>query len=375
MEAPQGMATPEGTHALAGRFQRLGFALDAFSDLQGLSVASIGMGTYLGDNDETYSRQVQETLRLGLRGGINLVDTAINYRDQLSERVVGRALKDLQDRHEFTRSEIVVCTKGGYVPLDADDPMPARQYIQREYLGKGLIAPAELVAGCHCLSPAFLEDQLRRSLKNLGLAAVDVYYLHNPEAQLAEVSRYVFAQRLRQAFEWLEKKVHEGKMLFYGVATWNGLRLKEDDKEYLSLEEMENLARETGGAGHHFRVVQAPFNLRMPEAFNLRNQRVSGKAGFTLADACRQHGISLVTSAPLLQGQLSRELPQAAREAFPGLREDAQKVLQFARSCPGSSCALAGMSRKEHVASNLALLKMEKAGAGELEEMISKLPS
>lgn len=49
----------------------------------------------------------------------------------------------------------------------------------------------------HCIHPAFLEDQLERSLTNIGVETLDLYYLHNPaESQLPTVGRDQFLDRL-----------------------------------------------------------------------------------------------------------------------------------------------------------------------------------
>ena len=39
------------------------------------------------------------------------------------------------------------------------------------------------------MTPAFLRDQLQRSLRNLGVERVEYLYLHNPEHQLSSVTR------------------------------------------------------------------------------------------------------------------------------------------------------------------------------------------
>src|ERR1051326_4768765 len=77
-----GHATPEGTKNLAGRFLDLGLSLDNYRPLKDLQVSSLGIGTYLGEDDAPAALQCADTLRLALRGGVNLVDTAINYRNQ-----------------------------------------------------------------------------------------------------------------------------------------------------------------------------------------------------------------------------------------------------------------------------------------------------
>ena len=117
------------------------------------------------------------------------------------------------------------------------------------------------------MAPAYLENQIERSRRNLDLETIDVFYVHNPESQLAEVRREVFYERLRDAFAMLEKQVAARRIAYYGVATWSGFRLAEGSRDHMSLEEVEALAREAGGEQHHFRVVQLPFSLAMPEAF------------------------------------------------------------------------------------------------------------
>ena len=61
-----------------------------------------------------------------------------------------------------------------------------RAYFHREYVETGVLDPAELAGGMHCMSPAYLENQIERSRRNLGLETVDLFYIHNPESQLAE---------------------------------------------------------------------------------------------------------------------------------------------------------------------------------------------
>jgi aryl-alcohol dehydrogenase-like predicted oxidoreductase len=53
---------------------------------------------------------------------------------------------------------------------------------------------------------------------------------------------------------------------------------------------------------------------------------------------------------------LSRGLPDEAKSAIPGFETDAQRSIQFVRSCPGITTALVGMSNALHVQENLAVL-------------------
>src|SRR5215217_88012 len=85
-----GAATAAGTDRLAARFGDR-FASDFYRHTSsGLTVSSIGMGTYLGECDDEEDQRYVNVIEDGLSRGLNVVDTAINYRCQRSERAVGR---------------------------------------------------------------------------------------------------------------------------------------------------------------------------------------------------------------------------------------------------------------------------------------------
>src|SRR6185369_14997989 len=194
---------------------------------------------------------------------------------------------------------------------------------------------------------------------------IDVYYVHNPESQLAAVPHRVFAERLRGAFEFLEQAVANGKIKFYGVATWNGFRAEPDSQGYHSLEAMVALAREITGENHHFRFIQLPVNLAMPEALFFQNQKL-GDEYVSVVEAAKSFGITVIASGSLLQGQAARGLPEAIRDPLGSLATDAQTGIQFVRSAPGVTTALVGMSNVAHVAENLALVKAPTASQDDL---------
>ncbi|GIW42204.1 MAG: aldo/keto reductase [Candidatus Binatia bacterium] len=349
-------ATPEGTARYARRFAAR-CAEGHFRPGQGLVLSSIGLGTYLGEHDEKTDRLYAEALRLSLESGSNVVDTAVNYRFQRSERVIGEVLERMFSAGEPAREEVFVCTKGGYLSFDGAPPRDARAWFEQTFVRPGVARFEDVVAGCHCMTPRYLRHQLETSLRNLRLSTVDLYYLHNPETQLAEVGRDEFARRIRAAFEEMEDRAADGSVRWYGVATWNAFRAKPEAREYVSLAELVAIAREVAGEGHRFRFVQLPFNLAMPEAWTLRNQEVDGTR-YSPLEAASRLGLTVVTSAPLLQGRLSRGLPTALARAFSGLETDAQRALQFARSAPGVTTALVGMKRPEHVRENLATARV-----------------
>jgi aryl-alcohol dehydrogenase-like predicted oxidoreductase len=349
-------ATLEGT---ARYRQRLKERADAnhFRLEQNLWLSSIGMGTYLGDPDEATDERYTETAVRAVELGANVLDTAANYRFQRSERSIGAALERLIQTETCARDEVVICTKGGYLPFDGAPPKDVRRYVEETFVRTGIAQFSDFVGGSHCMTPRYLQSQIDQSLANLKLACVDVYYIHNPEAQLASVSRAEFEARLRAAFELLERNIEEGKIRMYGVATWNGFRVATEARGYHSLERMVNLAREVGGGEHGFRFIQLPFNFAMPEALLSANQTLEGEQ-VSLLEAARALGVTVVASASLLQGKVARGLSEEMRAPLGSLATDAQTAIQFVRSTPGITTALVGMSRREHVEENLQLARI-----------------
>ncbi|HEY2374840.1 MAG TPA: aldo/keto reductase [Gemmatimonadaceae bacterium] len=319
-------------------------------------VSSVGIGTYLGECTEADDATYTNAIATAIVSGVNLIDTAINYRCQRSERAVGVAIGRVLQQG-IAREAIVVCTKGGFLPL-ADRPPESREeyrdYLKREFFSTGVLTPDDLVAGGHSIAPAFVRYSIDRSRKNLGIQSIDLYYLHNPEQQLAAVSPASLRERLRAAFMVLEDAVTRGEIRAYGCATWQALRVAPGSKSHLSLQDLQMIAREVAGEGNHFRAVQLPVNLAMPEAFREATQEIGNKRTLVPAlEAARELGLTAVASASLMQAQLTKDLPPSIRELFPGQKTDAQRAIAFVRSLPGVTTALVGTRSLQHLAENL----------------------
>ena len=321
-------ATAEATEGYADRwpeFRDAGFYRTVFD----LRASSLGIGTYLGDPDEAADRAYTGALIAAGEGGINFFDTALNYRQQHSERCVGAALKQLQ------REEIIVCTKAGFLTPGA---VPDS------------LRPEDVVGGMHSLAPHFLEDQMERSRANLGVDTIDVFYLHNPETQLGFRTHDQFDDTIRRAFSRLERLADDGRIRWYGAATWDGFR----KKGALSLPRMASIAIEEGGPEHHFRFLQLPFNLGMVEAFVDRSENV--------LTAAASLEMVVVASATLSQARALEQMPAGVVELLPGLEGNAQRAIQFTRSTPGITVALVGMGRCRHVVENLGVARVPPLG-------------
>jgi aryl-alcohol dehydrogenase-like predicted oxidoreductase len=361
-----------GTSNFRGRFAGV-VAEGHFRQALGVWISSIGLGSYLGNpdgrTDDAYRKAVKRAVELGC----NVFDTAANYRCQRSERSIGEALEEMFTQGKAGRNEIIISTKGGYLPFDTTPPgsrQEMQRYVEETFIKPGVCEWSDFVQSSHCMTPGYLAHQLSQSLRNLRLECVDIYYLHNPESQLAEVSQDEFYKRLRLAFEFLESAVADGRISAYGTATWNGYREPSNSPTALSLERLVGVAREVAGDGHHFKVVQLPLNLAMTEAFTNVNQILDGK-NVTFLEASSALGLTVMSSASILQSRLASGLPPIVGESLRGLRTDAQRALQFARSTPGIDTALVGMSNVLHVEEDLEVAKIPPAPMSEYLNLFS----
>jgi aryl-alcohol dehydrogenase-like predicted oxidoreductase len=324
-----------------------------------MELSSLGLGTYLGEPTAEADEGYAAAARAFFGAGGTVFDTAANYRGGRSERALGMAFAGLP------RDGFFVSTKAGYLPMgDGTDEDP-RQWFQRVLEGPGILSASEVVDGCHALTPRYLAHQLEVSRAALGLEAVDLFHLHNPEQQLPHLGPDAFYAAVTRAFEACEGFVQAGKIRAYGVATWNGFRVPPGRPDHLSLERLLAAATDIGGRGHHFRWIQLPLNLALTEAFLAPTQTFLGER-MTPLRAAGAAGLSVQTSASIMQARILMQLPEDLVEALGG-STPAQAALQFTRSCPGVTVALCGMGRPEHAQENAAVLALPKVDTAVLE--------
>ena len=169
-------ATPEGTKNYAGKFPNA--AREHFRAAQNLTLSSIGIGTYLGNYDAATDENYVESITKFVESGGNVIDTAANYRFQRSERNIGKALQNLAEKG-FSRDEVFISTKGGYLPFDGEPPKNMQSYFEENFVKKGIATFDDLVAGSHCMTANYLQSQIDQSLVNMSLDADDLFYIHN----------------------------------------------------------------------------------------------------------------------------------------------------------------------------------------------------
>jgi len=249
----------------------------------GLNVFPLGFGGYrIADGN----RDHDAALRAYLARGGNLIDTSANYADGLSERLVGRVLKDVG------RDRTVIVTKGGYIQGQNMALAQSRNFSETVRYADGL---------WHCIHPDFLETQIRRSAERLQVETIDVYLLHNPEYFLTEIAHHrpptpadhaEFYRRIEQAFRFLEAQVRVGNIRWYGISS-NHFGQPADDPA------MTSVARCLAAAGraaadHHFGVLQLPMNLY--ESGGALEPNTDGK---TVLQFCHERGIGVLVNRPL----------------------------------------------------------------------------
>jgi len=324
--------------------------------------SSLGLGTYLGESSDAADASYRDAIRAFRSAGGTVFDTAANYRDGRSERVLGDAFRGLP------REDFFLSTKAGYIPMPQADPEEGpRAWFHRVLEGPGILSVDDLVDGCHAMTPGYLAHQLEISRVALGLDTLDLLHLHNPEVQLQHLGPEPFYTAVTKAFEACEGFVAAGKIRAYGVATWNGFRTPHGQDGHLSLSRLLAAARQAGGGDHHFRWIQLPLNLAMPEAFLIPTQLFEGER-MTPLRAAQAAGILVQTSASLMQARILHQLPDGFAEAL-GLRTPAQAALQFTRSCPGVTTALCGMGQVAHVAENAAIMALPRLDPVALESL------
>ena len=393
------MATTHGTWAYRDRFGDR-FGRTYFRRFPPGVCSSIGIGTYLGEPTDAVDDAYRASVTRALECGINVVDTAINYRCQRSERVVGEALADA----DVAREEVVLASKGGFLPFDGERPADPGGYIREQYVDTGLVDPARLVRGQHSIEASVIDALLDRSRENLGVETIDCYYVHNPETQLLERERSAVYESLAATFRLLERRRAAGDIGCFGVATWQAFRVPADHEQHLSLARLLGLAaaaaESVGAEAHGLRAIQLPFNVGMADAFTCTSQpvpasglddidadgsvdnavgdsEISDSTGGDSAvgdsenddvDRCsvleyaHEAGLTVVTSASLGQGELARSIPEPIAAELAG-DTTAQRAITFARSAPGVTCSLVGMSSVEHVDEAVAAGTFDPLGA------------
>ncbi|QOY53163.1 aldo/keto reductase [Candidatus Sulfurimonas baltica] len=354
-----GFATLTDTQNFAKKFSSY---KDFYIKHNDLIFSKLGIGTFNAEpyKEENYVFHYIEGVKEAVRSGINLIDTASNYRYGQSEKEIGEALKELFAEGISSREELIICSKGGFIQLDYPFPKNPYMWIEENIIEKNLATKDDIEVDQHCMTPDFLEYSCRRSLVNLGVESLDIYYLHNPEMQLIKLGEKEFYKLVEKIFTRFEKLADEGLFKSYGVCVWNGFTA--ENKELISLEKLVKIAIKVGGENHRFKYVQLPFNMGKTNAYTTPTQKVGGEE-CTIIQAAHRLNIGVISSSSLLQMKLfkksfTRESGVVLDESMT-LTSDIQLALQFVRSTPGIISSLFASKAPVHVKENCEISKVK----------------
>src|SRR5918995_3416409 len=237
-ELLRGHVTPAGTKKYVdSAVKDKGKPASHFRVFDELYLSSLGIGTYLGELTQQDDQLMEDAVYNSIKsGGVNVVDTAINYRAMKSEKSIGRALIRLINDGIIARDQVFISTKNGYITNDGDYPeVDVMEYMQKMFISNGLMRAEDISSGYNVLNPNFIKRCIDKSLANMHLTTLDLVYSHNSfESWYEDVSREEFFQFLSKVFEAYEEYRAIGKIRYYGMATWTCFRVAPDSKEYLS---------------------------------------------------------------------------------------------------------------------------------------------
>ena len=337
-----------------------------------MHLSSIGMGTYLGRPNTEDDKAMEEAVYQSVKSGaVNVIDTAINYRAMKSEKSIGRSLSRLVKDGIVSREEVFVSTKNGYVTNDGDYPgIDVTDYMQNMFISTGLIDESDISSGYNVMNPNYIARCIDKSLLNMRISTVDLVYIHNAfESWHKDVSREQFMEMLSKVFEVYETYRSNGKIRYYGMATWTCFRVPADSEEYLSLAEVVKVAEKVGGPQHGFRFIQLPYNLSYSEALLLKNQNAQSERNLTVLEAAERLNIRVFTSIPLFQARLLRaKIPD-----YMGLTDQVAKLVQVIRSSPSVIAPLIGYKKPEHLEQDLRIANVPPLNDREFKEVVGTL--
>ena len=215
----------------------------------GLSVSVIGLGTmvHAGHFGPMKDEESLGAIDAALELGVNLIDSSDAYGAGYSETLLGKALKGRRD-------QVILATKGGNVMVG---PNRGKRNFAADYIGRVMEA----------------------SLKRLQTDYIDLYQLHNPNAEVL---------RSGEIWELLERRKKEGKIRHYGVS--------------INTTE-EGIAAVEGGRSD---TIQTEYNLLEQEP---------AEKVFPLA---RKAGVGVIVRVPLRRALLTGKLKPEDQQRFQG---------------------------------------------------------
>lgn len=207
----------------------------------GLKVSEIAVGSWMTDLNGVQKQDVaEEVIRKAYDAGVNFFDCADAYSGGEAERFLGRVLKD------YARSSYVVSSK--------------------------VFFPTGSGVNDRGLSRKHIFENIDRSLKNMNLDYLDLYYCH----------RFDTTTPMEETLRALSDLVAQGKILYYGVSEeWGAARLVEAQR----IIDRYNLY---------------PMTVIQPQ-YHMMDRYIEHE----IMEVCEKYGIGITPFSPLAQGLLT----------------------------------------------------------------------
>ena len=207
----------------------------------GLKVSEISVGSWMTAlQGQEAQKTAEEVIRRAYERGVNFFDCADAYSGGEAEKFLGRVLKD------YPRSSYVISSK--------------------------VFFPTGAGVNERGLSRKHIIENVDRSLKNLGLDYIDLYYCH----------RFDTETPMEETLRTLSDLVSQGKILYYGVSEeWSAARIEKAE----AIIDRYNL--------YPLTVIQPQYNM------------IDRYIEHDIMGVCEAHGIGITPFSPLAQGLLT----------------------------------------------------------------------
>lgn len=311
----------------------------------GLKLSALSYGAWVTFGQQVDAPAARELLALARDHGVNYFDNAETYAAGEAERVMGRALAEL----DWPRDSWCVSSKVFFGPVS--DPMPTQRGLSRKHV----------MEACN------------QALQRLRVDYLDLYFCHRPDEE-TPVEETVWA---------MDTLIRQGKVLYWGTSEWPASRIQR--------------AHEIAERHH----LHAP-TMEQPQYNLLHRQRVEDEYALLYS----KYGMGTTIWSPLasglLTGKYAKGIPANSRATQPGYEwlrasmedADSQAAVQRLQSVaedlgvsltelavawclknPNVSTVMLGASKSEQLEQNLqamdALDKLDVAAMQRIEQALA----
>lgn len=234
------------------------------------NLSKIGIGTYRMSIENS---EHKNAFNYALEKGINLIDTASNYQNGNSERLVGNCMEN------FQRENVFIVTKAGYIQGDDIEKI-------KDLNIKKLVKITD--SFLFSIDKEFIKFKFHESLKKLNTDYIDCFLIHNPEHyfDVDNIYQENINDDIIETFKLLEDLVTEGKLRYYGISSNN---ITKNNSKGINLNKIFKFKNNFPS----FKFLQFPYNLIENEASNnLLNEK-------SLIDLCKEQDITIISNRPI----------------------------------------------------------------------------